>query len=156
MAMIKKMKQERLTAGLIQHGGVERLIVDAAIELASHGHNVHIFIAHDKNQCFEETWVGIFFVTVYGDFLPRYIFYYLHVVCAYLRCVIVAICMLFMWSSFDVILVDQVSVVILLLKLKKSTKLKKKVRDKEAGELVTCLWQHSCLLPWNQWLCWIA
>ncbi|XP_052178876.1 uncharacterized protein LOC127792428 isoform X4 [Diospyros lotus] len=40
-------------------GGAERLIVDAAVELASHGHNVHIFTAHhDKNRCFEETLSG--------------------------------------------------------------------------------------------------
>lgn len=37
-------------------GGAERLIVDAAVELASHGHKVHMFTAHhDKNRCFEET-----------------------------------------------------------------------------------------------------
>ncbi|KAA3467758.1 alpha-1,3/1,6-mannosyltransferase ALG2 [Gossypium australe] len=104
-------------------GGAERLIVDAAVELASHGHNVHIFTAHhDKNRCFEETRAGIFPVTVYGDFLPRHIFYRLHAVCAYLRCIFVALCVLFMWPSFDVILADQVSVVVPLLKLKRSTK----------------------------------
>lgn len=43
-------------------GGAERLIVDAAVELASHGHNVHIFTAHhDKNRCFEETRAGKFY-----------------------------------------------------------------------------------------------
>ncbi|KAJ9153492.1 hypothetical protein P3X46_026923 [Hevea brasiliensis] len=104
-------------------GGAERLIVDAAVELGSHGHNVHIFTAHhDKNRCFEETVSGTFPVTVYGSFLPRHIFYRLHAVCAYLRCIFVAICLLFLWPSFDVILVDQVSVVIPLLKLKKSAK----------------------------------
>ncbi|KAH9723124.1 GDP-Man:Man(1)GlcNAc(2)-PP-Dol alpha-1,3-mannosyltransferase [Citrus sinensis] len=37
-------------------GGAERLIVDAAVELVSHGHNVHVFTAHhDKRRCFEET-----------------------------------------------------------------------------------------------------
>lgn len=41
-------------------GGAERLIVDAAVELASHGHNVHIFTAHhDRNRCFEETISGV-------------------------------------------------------------------------------------------------
>lgn len=40
-------------------GGAERLIVDAAVELASHGHNVHIFTSHhDKTRCFEETIAG--------------------------------------------------------------------------------------------------
>ncbi|KAI9195580.1 hypothetical protein LWI28_016280 [Acer negundo] len=104
-------------------GGAERLIVDAAVQLASHGHNVHVFTAHhDKKRCFEETLDGTFPVTVYGDFLPRHIFYRLHAVCAYLRCIFVALCVLLKWSSFDVILADQVSVVIPLLKLKKSTK----------------------------------
>ncbi|XP_039072188.1 alpha-1,3/1,6-mannosyltransferase ALG2-like isoform X1 [Hibiscus syriacus] len=104
-------------------GGAERLIVDAAVELSSHGHNVHIFTAHhDKNRCFEETRAGIFPVTVYGDFLPRHFFYRLHAVCAYLRCIFVSLCVLFMWPSFDVILADQVSIVVPLLKLKRSAK----------------------------------
>ncbi|KAL5564874.1 hypothetical protein UlMin_028038 [Ulmus minor] len=104
-------------------GGAERLIVDAAVELASHGHKVHIFTAHhDKNRCFEETVSGTFPVTVYGAFLPRHIFYRFHALCAYLRCLFVALCVLLMWPSFDVILADQVSVVIPLLKLKRSTK----------------------------------
>ncbi|OIW05295.1 hypothetical protein TanjilG_03684 [Lupinus angustifolius] len=104
-------------------GGAERLIVDAAVELASHGHKVHIFTAHhDKNRCFEETVSGNFPVTVYGSFLPRHIFYRLHALCAYLRCLFVSLCVLFMWPTFDVVLADQVSVVIPILKLKKSTK----------------------------------
>uniref|UniRef100_A0A6N2KJ51 Alpha-1,3/1,6-mannosyltransferase ALG2 n=1 Tax=Salix viminalis TaxID=40686 RepID=A0A6N2KJ51_SALVM len=104
-------------------GGAERLIVDAAVELVSHGHDVHIFTAHhDKNRCFEETVSGGFPVTVYGSFLPRHVFYRLHALCAYLRCIFVALCVLFLWPSFDVVLADQVSVVIPLLKLKKSMK----------------------------------
>lgn len=40
-------------------GGAERLIVDAAMELSSHGHDVHIFTSHhDRNRCFEETVSG--------------------------------------------------------------------------------------------------
>ena len=40
----------------IASGGAERLIVDAAVEFASRGHDVHIFTAHhDKNRCFDET-----------------------------------------------------------------------------------------------------
>ncbi|KAK8450594.1 hypothetical protein SEVIR_6G056401v4 [Setaria viridis] len=105
-------------------GGAERLIVDAACELASHGHDVHVFTSHhDKNRCFEETVSGSFPVTVYGDFLPRHVFYRFHAVCAYLRCIFVALCVLLWWPSFDVILVDQVSVVIPLLKLKASSKI---------------------------------
>ncbi|KAG2568362.1 alpha-1,3/1,6-mannosyltransferase ALG2-like isoform X2 [Panicum virgatum] len=105
-------------------GGAERLIVDAACQLAAHGHDVHVFTSHhDKNRCFEETVSGPFPVTVYGDFLPRHVFYRFHAVCAYLRCIFVALCVLLWWPSFDVILVDQVSVVIPLLKLKSSSKI---------------------------------
>ncbi|CAI9784265.1 unnamed protein product [Fraxinus pennsylvanica] len=104
-------------------GGAERLIVDAAVELATRGHHVHVFTSHhDKTRCFEETVSGIFPVTVYGAFLPRHVFYRLHAVCAYLRCIFVALCVLFMHPTFDIILADQVSVVIPLMKLKKSSK----------------------------------
>uniref|UniRef100_A0A0C9RUF8 Alpha-1,3/1,6-mannosyltransferase ALG2 n=1 Tax=Wollemia nobilis TaxID=56998 RepID=A0A0C9RUF8_9CONI len=102
-------------------GGAERLIVDAAVELASRGHEVHVFTAHhDRGRCFEETVDGLFPVTVYGNFLPRHIFYRFHAICAYLRCIYVAICMVLRWPSFDVVLADQVSVVIPVLKLKSS------------------------------------
>ena len=65
---------------------------------------------------------ALFRITVYGDFLPRHVFYRFHAVCAYLRCIFVALCVLLWWPSFDVILVDQVSVVIPLLKVKSSSK----------------------------------
>ncbi|KAI9403254.1 hypothetical protein POPTR_001G393000v4 [Populus trichocarpa] len=72
-------------------GGAERLIVDAAVELASLGHNVHVLTAHhDKNRCLEETVAG-----------KLRLF-------AYLRCIFVALCVLFLWPSFDVILAHRV------------------------------------------------
>ncbi|EPS65512.1 hypothetical protein M569_09265, partial [Genlisea aurea] len=104
-------------------GGAERLIVDAAIELSSHGHNVHVFTSHhDRTRCFEETVSGSFPVTVYGAFLPRHIFYRLHAVCAYLRCIFVALCVLLLYPSFDIVIADQVSVIIPLLKFKRASK----------------------------------
>lgn len=66
--------------------------------------------------------MGTFAVTVYGSFLPRHIFYRFHAVCAYLRCMFVALCLLFKWPSFNVVIADQVSVVIPILKLRKCTK----------------------------------
>ncbi|XP_078438335.1 UDP-Glycosyltransferase superfamily protein isoform X2 [Wolffia australiana] len=123
-----KRKSPNLRIGIIHPdlgiGGAERLIVDAALELASHGHNVHVFTAHhDRNRCFEETLSGSFQVKVYGSFLPRHIFHRFHAVCAYIRCIFVAFCMLFLGERFDVIIADQVSVVIPILRLKKSTKI---------------------------------
>ncbi|CAN6269082.1 unnamed protein product [Urochloa humidicola] len=121
-------KTKRLKVAVIHPdlgiGGAERLIVDAACQLAAHGHDVHVFTSqHDKTRCFEETVSGPFPAIVYGDFLPRHVFYRFHAVCAYLRCIFVALCVLLWWPSFDVILVDQVSVVIPLLKLKASAKI---------------------------------
>ncbi|KAI8552983.1 hypothetical protein RHMOL_Rhmol06G0309800 [Rhododendron molle] len=52
--------------------------------------------------------IGTFQVIVYGAFLPRHIFYHLDAVCAYLRCIFVAVCVMFIWPSFDVVLADQV------------------------------------------------
>ncbi|CAK9217262.1 unnamed protein product [Sphagnum jensenii] len=105
-------------------GGAERLVVDAALELSRQGHDVHLFTAHhDPNRCFEETVDGSFPVTVYGDFLPRHVFHHLHALCAYIRCMYVALCMVLFWPRFDVIFADQVSAVIPVLKLKTSSKI---------------------------------
>ncbi|KAL5732118.1 hypothetical protein ACHQM5_004772 [Ranunculus cassubicifolius] len=83
---------------------------------------LYIFTScHDRTRCFEETIVGTFPVTVYGSFLPR-ILYRFHAVCAYLRCLFVATCVLLKWPSFDVVLADQVSVVVPLMKIKSSAK----------------------------------
>eukprot|EP00252_Welwitschia_mirabilis_P011301 TRINITY_DN25428_c0_g1_i1.p1 TRINITY_DN25428_c0_g1~~TRINITY_DN25428_c0_g1_i1.p1 ORF type:complete len:416 (-),score=81.60 TRINITY_DN25428_c0_g1_i1:105-1352(-) len=102
-------------------GGAERLIVDAAVELASHGHEVRIFTAHhDPKRCFEETIDGRLAVSVYGDFFPRHIFNRFHAICAYLRCIYVAICIALFWKPFDIVFADQVSAVIPVMKLKKS------------------------------------
>lgn len=48
-------------------GGAERLIVDAAVELATRGHKVHVFTSHhDKTRCFEETVSGIRFSLIFS------------------------------------------------------------------------------------------
>jgi len=53
-------------------GGAERLVVDAAAELAARGHTVHMYTAYyDPQRCFEETRSGAFSVTVAGGWFPR-------------------------------------------------------------------------------------
>ncbi|OAE29884.1 hypothetical protein AXG93_773s1230 [Marchantia polymorpha subsp. ruderalis] len=105
-------------------GGAERLVVDAAMELKKRGHEVLIFTAHhDRQHCFEETLGGDLPVVVYGDFLPRSIFNRLHAVCAYIRCLYVAFCMVLFWHTFDVVFVDQVSAVIPVFRMKSSSKI---------------------------------
>lgn len=76
-----------------------------------------------------EFFAGIFPVTVYGAFLPRHMFYHFHAVCAYLRSIFVALCVYFMHPTFDIILADQVSVVVPLMKLKRSSKVHNSCKD---------------------------
>ena len=53
-------------------GGAERLIVDAAQELGSRGHEVDVYTAYyDPNRCFQETKSGAFRVLVRGNWFPR-------------------------------------------------------------------------------------
>ncbi|CAI5982502.1 unnamed protein product [Closterium sp. NIES-65] len=104
-------------------GGAERLIVDAAAELASRGHSVRVFTAHhDPLRCFPETIDGTFPVHVHGSFLPRHIAGRFHAVCAYLRCLWAALCIVIsVWlrwiPAVDAIITDQVSAVHPILRL---------------------------------------
>ena len=82
-------------------GGAERLVVDAAVELVQHGHTVDMYTAYyDPNRCFEETRTGGFRVSVAGSWFPRHIAGKLLAVCAYIRCLIVALHIA--WVSWQV------------------------------------------------------
>lgn len=82
-------------------GGAERLVVDAAVELASRGHTVDMYTSHhDRSRCFEETTSGHFAVLVAGAWFPRFILGRLGVPCAWARCLLAAIYVLFCaWRS---------------------------------------------------------
>lgn len=103
-------------------GGAERLVVDAGLALKSRGHEVHFFTSHhDKSHCFEETRNGSLNVTSVGDWLPRHFFGCFNAFWAYLRMIYVAIYLIFFSSwRMDVIICDQVSVCIPVLKLSKA------------------------------------
>lgn len=103
-------------------GGAERLVVDAALGLQSHGHTIHMFTAHhDKSHCFQETSDGTLHVEVYGDWLPRSIFRRVHTLCAIIRNLYVAGVLVGKhWKAggyYDIIFCDQISASIPLLKL---------------------------------------
>lgn len=68
-------------------GGAERLILDAALALQSHGHRVTIYTSHrDPNHCFEEARDGTLDVRVAGNTLfPAHVGGRLHVLMAMLR-----------------------------------------------------------------------
>ena len=98
-------------------GGSERLIVDAALALQKRGHTVHIFTSHhDPRHCFPETNSRLK-ITVQGDFIPRHIFGCFHLLLAGLRAFYLALWMYFFFpSDFDVIVADQISFTIPILK----------------------------------------
>ena len=108
--------------------GAERLIVDAAAELGQRGHTVDVYTAYyDPNRCFEETKSGLFNVIVRGGYFPRSISGRAMALCAYIRCMLMAwsIC----WENYrsgtpyDVIIVDQVSIAIFILRMFCSSKI---------------------------------
>lgn len=50
---------------------------------------------YDKNRCFKETLTGQFSVTEAGSCFPRTVFNRMHALCAYVRCMLVA-----MWIAY--------------------------------------------------------
>ena len=102
--------------------GAERLIVDAATELGQRGHSVDVYTAYyDEHRCFEETKSGDFAVLVRGGYFPRSIGGRAMALCAYIRCMLMAwsLCLAHIvgGTSYDVVIVDQVSIAIIILKI---------------------------------------
>lgn len=102
-------------------GGAERLVVDAAAELVRCGHTVDMYTAfYDPSRCFEETKTGGFAVRTAGGWFPRHFGGRLMALCAYIRCILVALHIAWrtVWSPradtapYDVIIADQVAVVV--------------------------------------------
>ncbi|KAI8930203.1 hypothetical protein BC831DRAFT_440852 [Entophlyctis helioformis] len=103
-------------------GGAERLVVDAAAGLQRLGHSVVLYTSHhDPSHCFQETRDGTLDVRVRGDWLPRALLGKGHIVFAILRNLYLALTLVLASSvslaSYDVLLVDQLSVSIPLLRL---------------------------------------
>ena len=100
-------------------GGAEKSMVDAALALKRNGHSVEFITAHhDPTHCFPETTDGSLRVTVAGDWLPRSLFGRFYAVFAYLRMIYTSIYLVFLHDqSFDIIICDQISACIPVLKL---------------------------------------
>lgn len=95
-------------------GGAERLIVDAAYGLQQRGHSVVVYTSHyDPTRAFDETLA--LRIHVMGQFLPRNILGFGHVVMAILKSLLLALVVFF--RRYDVIVVDQLSAPIPLLRL---------------------------------------
>eukprot|EP00457_Paulinella_chromatophora_P009876 gb/GEZN01009957.1/.p1 GENE.gb/GEZN01009957.1/~~gb/GEZN01009957.1/.p1 ORF type:complete len:415 (+),score=58.35 gb/GEZN01009957.1/:28-1272(+) len=101
-------------------GGAERLVVDAALGLKQIGHDVTMYTSHrDRSHCFQETRDGTLRVVVRGDWMPRQIFHMFHIFFAILRNLWAAF-FIIVGSSYDIIIVDQLSVAIPLLRLSRA------------------------------------
>ena len=101
-------------------GGAERWLVDSALALESLKHEVRIFTSYyNPDRCFDET--KQMKVIKRGDFLPRSVFGACYALCAYLRMIYLAFYMI-LCSDFspDVIICDQISACIPVLKMKRS------------------------------------
>eukprot|EP00467_Chlorarachnion_reptans_P012520 CAMPEP_0114537628 /NCGR_PEP_ID=MMETSP0109-20121206/29684_1 /TAXON_ID=29199 /ORGANISM="Chlorarachnion reptans, Strain CCCM449" /LENGTH=437 /DNA_ID=CAMNT_0001721539 /DNA_START=55 /DNA_END=1368 /DNA_ORIENTATION=+ len=98
-------------------GGAEKLIVQAAV--AKKGHEVIVYTSHfNAKRCFEET--KNLHVEVAGDWIPRSIAGYLHIIFALLRslwlsCYVVCTC------KADVFITDQIAAYNLFLRMFTST-----------------------------------
>lgn len=105
-------------------GGAERLVVDAAVALQKHGHNVSFITNHhDKSHCFEETRNDTIKVEVVGDWIPRSLFGKFHAIFAYIRMMYAAFVIAFLRSrdeKIDLVFCDLISVGIPILKFTQS------------------------------------
>lgn len=97
-----------------------RLVVDAALGLQTKlGYSVKIYTSHhEKTHCFKET-INKLDVEVLGDFLPRSLFGYGHILFAILRNIYLALYLLFSVRNgdIDVLFVDQISAAIPFMRL---------------------------------------
>jgi len=99
-------------------GGAERLIVDATVALQTKDHDVAVYTGyHDQTRCFEETINGTVEVITIGRWIPRSIFGRFHAIMAYLKMMFIAIYLSFSAKSYQLILCDQVSACIPIIKL---------------------------------------
>ncbi len=123
----KQLKKQRLNVAFLHPdlglGGAERLVVDAASQLAAAGHTVDVYTAYyDPQRCFDETRAGAFSVAVAGGWFPRAVAGRLIALCAVIRCCLVALhiaalCWRRRAGPYDVVFVDQVAAVLPLLRL---------------------------------------
>lgn len=97
-------------------GGAERLIVDATCALINAGYQTEVFTSYyDEKRCFEET--KQFNITVLGSWIPRSIMGRFCALMAYIKMIYIASYIVLYRKNLDLILCDQVSACIPILKL---------------------------------------
>ena len=99
-------------------GGAERLVCDAALALQGRGHVIRLYTSHhEASHCFKETADGTLDVTAVGDWLPRHTFGRCFAFWAYVRMIYVSLYVALFCPVPDVIVCDQVSACIPVLRL---------------------------------------
>jgi alpha-1,3/alpha-1,6-mannosyltransferase len=103
-------------------GGAERLMLDLCLALKANSFEPVLYCGFlNKNNCFKEVVDGSIDVRVHGNIIPKKIFGKFQALFSIIRMIYVSSCLLcsvlFHLSSYDLIICDQVSVVIPLLKL---------------------------------------
>ncbi|CAB3403717.1 unnamed protein product [Caenorhabditis bovis] len=102
-------------------GGAERLIVDAAVALQNKGHQVRVVTNQfDRSHAFKET--EQLEISSVLQWFPRSLFGKMHALFAYFKMIVAAFYIAFFYSS-DVILSDQVSASLIVLKYLTSARL---------------------------------
>lgn len=100
-------------------GGAERLIVDASKALQERKHQVIIYTGyHNKERCFEETRDGTLNVIPIVSWFPRSIFGRFHAGFAYFKMILIALYVVIFSQEYDVVLCDQISACIPILKIR--------------------------------------
>lgn len=99
-------------------GGAEQLVVNYAVALQKKGHYVKIYTPfHDPTHCFKETRDGTIDVEVRGSIFPREILKRFTALCAMIRMILCSLYVIFYGGKYDVVIVDQVSACVPLLRL---------------------------------------
>lgn len=101
-------------------GGAEQLIVNIALALQKKGHDVTIYTPrHDPNRAFPETVDGTLRVEVRGSMFPRSICGRFIALCTCIRMILACFHVALFCGFHDVIVIDQISAAVPVLKLQK-------------------------------------
>jgi alpha-1,3/alpha-1,6-mannosyltransferase len=100
-------------------GGAEQWLVNTAMGLKRMGWYVKVFTpCFDNNRCLEQLRDGSIDLEVRGDQVPKKIFGQFNALCEYIRLTLTAIYLILFGGDYDLIIIDQISAPVPLLRLR--------------------------------------
>lgn len=103
-------------------GGAEQWVINMATGLQRLGCYVKIFTPFwDKNRCLDQLKNGSIDLEVHGDIIPKKIFGQFNALCVWIRVTLAAIYLLLFGGNYDLVIVDQISLPLPLLRLRFNT-----------------------------------